>query len=189
MTKSKAVKALESQLEEQEQVIEQMRNDAAANHRPMELMEEKLDTSQRATEAKVAECQWMMQDQFTQLMNTLQRRPSMNDTTQAETASTSISAYTIEILSECDDKHSQSRSIRNPGRGNRIFDYSKIEAIPEDAEYHDFRVWRELWVTNAKNKTMELLSRDEQVTALKDAIGHAASGIGNSFTSVKLSSP
>ncbi len=182
MTKSKAVKALESQLEEQEQVIEQMRNDAAANHRAMELMEEKLD-------ARLAESQRIMQDQFAQMMNALQRRPSTNDTTRTETASTSNSADTIEVLSERDDMQSRGRPSRNPGRGNRIFDYSKIEAIPEDAEYHDFRVWRERWDANAKNKTMELFSRDEQVTALMDAIGHAAAGIVKSYTSVDLSSP
>ncbi len=186
MTKSKAVKALETQVEEQEQLIDKLQSDIATNNKAME---EKLDASQRATEAKLAECQRMMQDQFAQMMNALQRRQNTNDNTQAETASTSTGADIIEILSQRDDMQSQSRPIRNPGRGNRIFDYSKIEAIPEDAEYHDFRVWRERWDANAKNKTIELFSRDEQVTALMDAIGHAAAGIVKSYTSVDLTDP
>ncbi len=173
MTKSKAMQALEAQCHGQKETLVQLQNDLAANQRVMEENKKIVEENQR-----------VMQERFAQMMEAIQRRPEASHASTPSTSGTSGS-----IISEQDASEATSRSHRNVGRGNRIFDYSKIEPIAEDAEYHDFRIWKERWDANAKNKTIEIFSRDEQVTALMDAIGHSAAGIVKSYTNVDVSKP
>ncbi len=71
-------------------------------------------------------------------------------------------------------------------RGSRTFDYSKIEPIADDAEFKDFKLWRKKWEANAKNKTIELFGRDEQVSAIMDAIGPTAASIVECYKKVDI---
>ncbi len=73
--------------------------------------------------------------------------------------------------------------------GSRTVDYTKIDPIPADAEYHEFRVWKEKWQTNAMNKTLSAFSRQEQVSAIIDAMGRTAASILKTYQKLDMRDP
>lgn len=107
-----------------------------------------------------------------------------------------LSDLSIEVVNEVEvqadsqaneDTQDASRHVtphRRIGRGSRTFDYSKIESLPDDTIYPSFRLWRKRWESNAKNKTIEVFSRDEQVSAVLDAMGPTAENIVRSYTEI-----
>ncbi len=85
------------------------------------------------------------------------------------------------------DQYKSNASARGQRtRGSRTFDYSKIEPIADDAEFKDFKLWRKKWEANAKNKTLELFGRDEQVSAIMDAIGPTAASIVECYKKIDV---
>ncbi len=147
-------------------------------------LEAKLDAQQKTIEG--------MLEQMQQMMTTIAgpKKPDAGRQPEHEAHSS------IEVLTDVDvhadhedtiekrDSHRHVVPQRNFGRGSRTFDYSKIESLPDDTIYPNFRLWRKRWESNAKNKTIEVFSRDEQVSAVLDAMGPTAENIVRSYTEI-----
>ncbi len=153
-----------------------------------------------AIQKTMLESQKAMQDQFAQMVAMMQ---GMQANANQTTVRADVHHTTDHIEEDNDDsirtvedyvsqKHDHDRCDKDVGpvhRGSRTFDYTKIDSIPADAEYHEFRVWKEKWQTNAMNKTLSAFSRQEQVSAIIDAMGRTAASILKTYQKLDMKDP
>ena len=204
MTKPKAIQAIEAKMrtfedkmqKAQETLLDQQRLNQEAMQKEQRLyqqdMQKQIERNQQGMQKQIEQNHLSLQQQQDKLQKSMEfmMERLLGGRTQGEDLRSKPSESALSTAESHYLYDQPEENVRrHQSRGSRTFDYSKIQPIPDDAEYKDFRIWRKKWEANAKNKTMHVFSRDEQISAVMDAMGPCAAEIAETCCMIQPYDP
>ncbi len=171
MTKTKALRELEAQVQGIQDATSENRQALEAAHERMEAAQDKfqeqIQERMREQEQRLADT---MVDLQAKLLQTVKASLSKPASTEMETHEDDLDAISVV-------QSTRSLDPLPPQHIPRNFDYSQVPKLPQAATLEDFRQWRKAWEANGRSKNLIYYPQHSQVSSMISAIGSHGSDI------------
>jgi transposase InsO family protein len=193
MTKPKSIQQIEAKMKDFEESFQ--RNQATLQQQQNEnfaaMQETMRQNQEQSTQQLQQNFQLQMQVQMENMQRMMQEMLAAKTVTTSSSPNASTSQLTESVIPDGDPylEDTEASGTFRPHGMAKYFDYYRVEPIPSNADFRDYRQWREKWESNAISKTISQFTRKQQVSAVIDAMGPSAAKIVRRYMAVDLKDP